>query len=324
MTQVEQNEFTFLVKYGDAELELRGFTFEPSEGAREGLPPVVFNSGFTGGVSMYGQLFGNALARRGYRVVTYDVAGFFTNRDRRNTNASNGVTATNISLEDQKTELLALIDWTRKHYGAAPAVISWAMGSSASLAAVSEIARNGGEQIAFYIPMSYTRLSALQNLRADAVGAHVAISALNDDALIPPFDTGTEATRLGYYPLDPDTQGYVDTQLGSYTRAGGVDPWPGCTHVTARSYKSYVNFDPENQLAAANGNYPPALIVHGKLNTLHMPAESIRLHQVYPGPKGDGPLLVEDMEHGQQLVEGNPVFETLIDRVDTAIRGTRG
>lgn len=322
MNKIIEEEFAFPVTYGDVTLNLRGFCFRPSELSEEtkNLPPFVFNSGFTGGVSMYGQLFGRAMAQLGYNVTTYDVSGYFTNKAARNTTKVGDITVTNVSLEDQKIELLALIEWTKSRFGAMPAVASWAMGSVASLAAISDLAQAGGDQVSFYIPMSYTRLSALQNLRADAVGAHLAISELDDAAAIPPFDTGTGATRLGYYPLDPATQAYVDEQLGNYTQAGGVDQWPGCSHVTAKSYKTYVRFDPEGSLHEIAGKFPPALIVHGLDNTLHMPSESVRLHKVYPGDAGDAPLLVEGMEHGQQLTNDHPVFKLLVEKIDGGIR----
>lgn len=322
MTKVIEEEFSFPVGFADETCDLRGFIFRPAEMDDEArkLPPVVFNSGFTGGVSMYGQLVGKALAGRGYCVTTYDVSGFFTNKGVRNTTKTGAQTVTNVSLEDQKTELLALIDWTRAHFGRMPAVASWAMGSVASLAAITELARSGAEQVPFYVPMSYTKLSALQGLRADRVAADAALKALDDDAAIPPFDTGTEATKLGYYPLDPATQAYVDVQLGGYTDVGGVDHWPGCSHVTAKSYKSYIAFDPEAELASVSGAFPPALIIHGKQNTLHMPAESERLYSVYPGEKGENALIIDGMEHGQQLQVDNPVFQSLISAIDDAIR----
>lgn len=322
MTRILEEEFRFPVEYDNETLELKGYAFRPADqdATAKALPPLVFNSGFTGGVSMYGQLFGRALARRGYNVVTYDVSGFFSNKAIRNTYTSGTITVTNVSLDDQRVELLALIEWTRKQFGTMPAVASWAMGAVASLAAVTDLANADGEQLAFYVPMSYTRISALQNLRADARAAHREIEGLDDRAPIPPFDTGTEATRTGFYPLDPDTQAYVDEQLGTYTEAGGADRWPGCSHVSAKSYKTCVSFDPEAALASATHRFPPALIVHGTANTLHSPEESVRLHKVYPGEKGDAPCLIEGMAHGQQLVAEHPVFIDLIGKIDAAIR----
>jgi hypothetical protein len=164
-------------------------------------------------------------------------------------------------------------------------------------------------------------MSALQNLRADKEAAHAALMELPDDEPVPPFDTGTEATKLGYYPLDPATQAYVDKQLGSYTEADGVERWPGCGAVTAKSYKECLAFDPEAQLAGASGRFPPALIIHGADNTLHMPEESVRLHQVYPGQKTKAPLLIAGMEHGQQLSAENVVFRYMIENIDRGIRG---
>lgn len=322
MTKVIEEEFSFPVEFADGTCELRGFIFRPDEldDAARALPPVVFNSGFTGGVSMYGQLVGKALAGLGYRVTTYDVSGFFTNKDARNTTKTGAQTVTNVSLEDQKTELLALIEWTRARFERMPAVASWAMGSVASLAAITELARSSAEQVPFYVPMNYTKLSALQGLRADRAGADAALKALDDDAAIPPFDTGTEATKLGYYPLDPATQAYVDVQLGDYTDVGGVDHWPGCSHVTAKSYKSYIAFDPEAELTSISGTFPPALIIHGKQNTLHMPEESERLYAVYPGEKGETAVIIDGMEHGQQMQADHPVFQSMISVIDAGIR----
>lgn len=324
MTVITTKEINFAVQYGSETVNLKGTVFEPEviDAAARELPPVIFNSGFTGGVTMYGQLFGRALAARGYRVMTYDVAGFFSNKDIRNTTKAGDIVITNVSLEDQKDEVLGAVKWARENFGAMPAVASWAMGSVASLGAVVELAAAGAEQIRFWVPMSYTNIRHLQSLRADETGADAAIHKLEGDAPIPAFDTGTGATRLGYYPLDPATQDYVDQQLGNYTEVGGADRWPGCTHVSAKSYTSYVAYDPEQAIKGAKG-FPPALIIHGAENTLHMPSESERLYSVYPGDAGPSALILQNMQHGQQNQVESPVFQLMIKSIDEAIR-TRG
>ncbi|MAB97760.1 MAG: alpha/beta hydrolase [Pseudomonadaceae bacterium] len=324
MTNITTKDITFTVKYDNETLSLKGTVFQPEtlDAAAQKLPPVVFNSGFTGGVTMYGQLFGRALAALGYRVMTYDVAGFFSNKQIRNTYESEGKVVTNVILEDQKDEVLGAVEWVRENFGEMPVVASWAMGSVASLGAIVELAAAGNEQIRFWVPMNYTHIRNLQGLRSDQAAADAAILRLADDAAIPPFDTGTEATRLGYYPLDPETQAYVDQQLGGYTEAGGADRWPGCTYVSAKSYKSYVAYDPEQALEGAK-DFPPALIIHGADNTLHMPSESVRLHQKYPGDAGSQALIISQMQHGQQNQPESPVFKSMIQSIDEAIR-TRG
>lgn len=321
MREVTTKEILFPVQYHDATVTIAGRVFEPAvqDAETAKLPPVVFNSGFTGGVSMYGQLFGRAMAERGYRVMTYDVAGFFTNREVRNTIISDGKKVTNVSLEDQKDEVLGAADWVAANFGGAPVVMSWAMGSVASLAAVVELAQKGKEQIKFWVPMSYTSMNTLQNLRENAAEAHGAIMALDGSEAIPPFDTGTQATKLGYYPLDPATQNYVDVQLGNYTEAGGVDRWPGCELVTAASYQTGITFNPEDEMQGLD-NLPAALIIHGADNTLHMPEESIRLHATYPGDAGDAALIIPEMMHGQQNQADHPVFKFMIDSIDNAVR----
>jgi len=318
MSNVSMRSIEFEVDFSGETLALVGTVFEP-ESPQQGLPPVVFNSGFTGGVAMYGQLFGRALAARGYSVMTYDVAGFFSNKAVRNTAQVDGKTVTNVSLEDPRDEVLGAIRWARNAFGQTPVVASWAMGSVASLAAIAELARDPAEQVKLWVPMNYTSMRGLQALRADAQAADAGIRALDPDAPIPPFDTGTEATRLGYYPLDAATQQYVDRQLGAYTEAGGADRWPGCAWVTARSYTSGLVFDPEQVIAGMTG-FPPALIIHGAQNTLHDPGESQRLHQRYPGDAGDGVLMIADMQHGQQNEPHHPVFKALIGCIDEAVR----
>ncbi|BCH05718.1 hypothetical protein MesoLj131b_77170 (plasmid) [Mesorhizobium sp. 131-2-5] len=322
MTNLIEEDIAFPVAYHDDTHRLRGRVFRPANRSDEQqkLPPVIFNSGFTGGISMYGQLVGKALAGRGYRVMTYDVAGFFKNKDVRNTVKRGDLTVTNVSLEDQKAEVLAATSWSKERFGRMPVVASWAMGSVASLAAIAELARAGGDQVPYYVPMNYTRMTSLQNLRADKTAAHAALLELPDDEPLPSFDTGTEETRLGYYPLDSATQAYVDEQLGSYTDVDGVDRWPGCSTVSARSYKESLAFDPEAELVKASGRFPPALIIHGAENTLHMPEESVRLHQVYPGQKTKAPLLIAGMEHGQQMSAENIVFRYMIENIDLGIR----
>lgn len=111
-------------------------------------------------------------------------------------------------------------------------------------------------------------------------------------------------------------------QVRQLNGAGGAEHWPGCTHVTSKSYKDCLAFDPEAQLPAIQGKFPPALIVHGTANTLHMPEESVRLHKVYPGPKGDAALLIKDMQHGQQLTADNPLFLHMIDNIDRSVRAS--
>lgn len=321
-----EKDITFPVHFAEGTLQLKGKVFTPTHvpSAGQSLPPIVFNSGFTGGVSMYGQLMGKALSKRGYTVMTYDVAGFFTNKAIRNTREQNGKVITRVSLEDQKQELLDAIEWVESNLGATPAVASWAMGATVSLAVVIERQRQGKTSLPLFIPMNYTNMSNLQQLRGDAATAKQAIDALDDNAPIPPFDTGTEATKLGYYPLDKETQAYVERQLGGYTDEGGVDHWPGCTYMAASSYKDSVAFDPEAELAKVSSDLPPALIIHGADNTLHMPQESLRLHSAYKGDKGSAPLLVAELQHGQQLEAGNPVFEAMMDAIDNRLRDVVG
>lgn len=315
---VAESWWTFTLPDGPRSGELRACTFEPQQVPDRAATgsSVVFTSGFTGGVAMYGSLVGHALARRGHKVTTYDIAGFFTNRDARGDDRS----VTEVDLDDQEDELLALIEQVRRRDGMSPALLSWAMGATVALGAVSRLAKDGGPVLPLFVPMNYTRMTALQRLRADPVRAHLDLVALDGYTGVAPFDVGTEATRLGFYPLDPETQAYVDGQLGDYTEDAGVERWPGCSLISARSYVRAVDYDPEQRFEARDGGFPEVLIVHGENNTLHDPKESERLHRRYPGPRDEGPLLVPGMQHGQQMVAGDPVFEGLMAIIDARLR----
>lgn len=312
---IEESWWTFRVHDGPLSLELEACTFAAQDLAPPGTS-VVFTSGFTGGVAMYGRLVGHALAHRGHRVTTYDVAGFFTNRDARGKDRH----VTEVDPEHQEQELLALIERTRERDGVTPALVSWAMGATVAIGAVCTLAHAGGPVLPLVVPMNYTRMTALQRLREDPVRAHLDLVALDGSVGVAPFDVGTEATRLGFYPLDPQTQAYVDAQLGDYTEDAGVDRWPGCALVSARSYVRAVAYDPEGRLDPGIGTFPEVLIVHGADNTLHDPQESVRLHDRWPGPKDDRAFLVAGMQHGQQMTAGDPVFEGLMDAIDARLR----
>ena len=314
-------EFDFTVNYPEGALTLKGFRFDPEHA--NGRAPIVFNSGYTGGVSMYGQLIGNAFAALGYTVYTYDVTGFFTNRDVRNSTQQGGQRLTTVSMEDQTVELMALIDVARAASGQAPAVLSWAIGSVASMEALNRYAQAGEEAVSFYAPMNYSSTQRLQGLRNDAAATEATLRAIHPDAAIAPFDLGDAETEHGFYPLDPNTQNYVQSQLGDYTDAMGVDHWPGVEHVTAGSFVEWMDFQPLNNLVNEPSAYPPALIVHGADNTLHTPFESLELHQRYPNHADAEFFLVKGLEHGQQLTPENPVFQTMVQRIHAGIAQER-
>jgi hypothetical protein len=80
-----------------------------------------------------------------------------------------------------------------------------------------------------------------------------------------------------------------------------------------------VAYDPEQTMDGAK-KFPPALIIHGAENTLHMPSESERLHRHYPGDAGPSALIMPHMQHGQQNQVDSPVFKSMIQSIDEAIR----
>ena len=310
--------FGFDVAYPEGTLQLTGYRFDPV--MPNGRAPIVFNSGFTGGVSMYGQLIGHAFAELGYQVFTYDVTGFFTNRDVRNTKLRDGKRLTRVSLEDQTVELMALIDHARVETAQAPALLSWAMGGVASMAALHRYALAGQRAVSLFVPMNYSSMRRLQMLRKDPAATEQKLRAQPAQTAIAPFDLGDVATEHGFYPLDANTQNYVQTQLGAYTDAMGMDHWPGVQYVTAESYCECLDFDP---LAVMPGNpsaYPAALIVHGAENTLHTPFESLDLQQRYPNRAAAEFWLVRGLEHGQQLTPENSVFQAMVERIDGALQ----
>ncbi|MNG29396.1 hypothetical protein D3C84_1148170 [compost metagenome] len=51
-----------------------------------------------------------------------------------------------------------------------------------------------------------------------------------------------------------------------------------------------------------------------------MPSESERLYKLYPGDAGSSALIIPRMQHGQQNQTDSPVFKSMIQSIDEAIR----
>jgi hypothetical protein len=77
---------------------------------------------------------------------------------------------------------------------------------------------------------------------------------------------------------------------------------------------------PCQRIRSALPSFPPAPIIHGADNTLHMPSESVRLHQNYPGDAGTNALIISHIQHGQQNQVDSPMFKSMIQSIDEATR----
>lgn len=324
-----QENVTIPVTYpGDKNASLfKATVFKPANPTKEQQhrTPILFNSGFTGGVSMYGQLMGKALSKLGYTVVTYDVAGYYSNKKLRNSKTHNGQEVTRVSLKDQQQELVDALKWVGKTYGKTPALISWAMGSTASLGAITELAAGkSADQVPVFVPLQYTNMKNLQGLRGKNANAHDVelrkLAKADTWSPTPVFDL-TNNKQPGFYPLDPGTDTYTQKQLTGYTITNGAEErWPGSQSISAGSYVEAVEYNPEKTLSKANKkNLPYLLPIHGANNPLHAPSETKRLASKYPGNKHQA-LFIAGMGHGGEMEEKNPVFKRVIDHIDRTLR----
>lgn len=325
LEQSKQNDVVVVkipIQYADGERNLSVYIYMPKKPSA-GQPakhPVLFVSGFTGGVSMYGRLMADALTDRGHPVVTYDVAGFYSNADVKNRwQVQDGSSVTRVSIIDQKQEVEDIISWCRAKFGSAPVLVTWAMGCLAGLQAIISLKDKSKPNVPLFIPMQYSSMHELQKLRSSPRIVN-SIMSLPAATPIPVFDLGTSETILGFYPLDIETQRYTSTQLREYTAAMGVQTWPGCDYISAGSLRECLNSNVEEALRAMVDEELPMLFpIHGHDNTLHNPEETKRLFAIYPGQKAELPILIQGLQHGQQMERGNDTFKTVISLIEEAI-----
>ena len=134
--------------------------------------------------------------------------------------------------------------------------------------------------------------------------AYVKILERTDDARALAVKTGkvVEVDPFSIYPLDPQSEDYVDCVLRQVKAFGGL--------VKPMLADSLLRFAPDTHLE--DFSRVPLLIAHGERNFLHPPTEAEELYNLYPGPKGI--YWLWNAGHTEWMADANPAFQKLVAR----------
>jgi pimeloyl-ACP methyl ester carboxylesterase len=106
------------------------------------------------------------------------------------------------------------------------------------------------------------------------------------------------------YPLDPQSEDYVDNVLRRFDAFGGL--------VKPMLADSLLRFAPDTHLEDLSRI--PLLIAHGERNFLHPPIEAESLYNQYPGPKQI--LWLWNAGHTEWMADDHPTFKGLVTAID--------
>ncbi len=273
--------------------------FYQDEGSLSDDAPVVIGcSGYTGLMNIHPERFARALTPRGYLCFGFDYRGF---------GRSEGPPR-HVTTEAQARDITHALDFVRQHElakGRRVFVIGWGMAGGLILEATRTceppaglIAMNG-----FYDAMRVQRAvrgeDGFKTFWANYQQERASRTAESKPDLADPY---------AVYPLDPITEEYVDNVLRK------TDGFSGA--VNFGFGESLLRFCPERHLDHLEQT--PLLIAHGAENALHPPIEARTLHKKYPGPSEL--LLLEDAGHTEWMLDDNPIFKRLMERVATWIQ----
>jgi len=271
-----------------------GFFYPEGGQEHADRPVVIVCSGFQGLKNIHPERYARSLTKLGYTCFGFDYRGFAKSEGEQGF----------VLLEDQVRDIANAVRFVRHRYpvGSRKLVLAgWGMGGGLILDA-ARVATG----IDALIPINgfYDSLRVQTALRtADDWAAfrswyteeRTRLTAGGDKRKVDPFKI---------YPLDPETEGYVDGVLRKNPDFGiDVDPAFG---------DSLLQFCPEARLDHLREI--PALIVHGDRNKLHPVEEARSLTEKYPGHREL--YWVPDAGHTEWMYDDHPKFQGLIKKLD--------
>ncbi len=276
-------------------LKLDAAFFLPDEGKEDRSRPLVITcSGFMGLKDIHPARFGRALTALGYTCFGFDYRGFANSEGERR----------RVLLEEQISDIANAAAFASAHPNAGGGrvlLMGWGMGGGLVLEAARLIPRivglvcmNGfynGKRVQKMVRGFSDYVAFLE--RTDA--ARAAASKSGEVIDVDPFSI---------YPLDPQSEDYVDGTLRLVPEFGGL--------VKPMLADSLLRFAPDANLEDLSR--VPLLIAHGERNFLHPPTEAEALYQAYPGPKEL--FWLWNAGHTEWMDDANPTFQKLVAAID--------
>jgi len=279
-------------KFYSDQYRLNGSFYHPEGGSDLHAPLILICSGLLGLKSVHPARFGRALTAKGFSCFGFDYRGLGKSEGPRG----------QVLLEEQVRDIVNAAEFVRaRHQGSGPiAMLGWGLAGGLVLEAARSVATlsalvsvnglyNGQrQQQAIRSPADWKKFQ--EWVRRESTNAR---------------RTGTERSvnPFSIYPLDSETEAYVDKEFGACNDFGG--------NVKMLLAESLLRFAPEPRLAHLKKI--PILIAHGENNRLHPAEEAKSLHRAYPGPKEL--YWIEGAGHTEWMADDNPTFRALIDKL---------
>jgi uncharacterized protein len=255
---------------------------------REKRPAIIINSGYQGFNEFYPRLFAENLTKFGYVCLGFDYRGFA------NSEGEKG----RVILDEQVEDIKNAITFLQIQKEVDPdqiGLIGWGMGAShvvrvtATDKRVKAVAALNG----FYNGKRWLKsihsyvdwIEIQKHIKEDRIRRVTTGQSKLEDPFI-------------HYPLDPDTNDYVQKELASLPDFGNK--------VTLQFTESIASMNAEKAVSEIS---VPLLIAHGKDNLLHPVEEAYELYKVAKEPKQ---LYLIDGKHNDFMYQGHPVYLNLI------------
>lgn len=279
--------------YSDG-VKLSGAFFLPDEyDGTVAQPLIIPCSGFTGLKDIHPARFARYLTGRGYLCFAFDYRGFAESEGERgrvilDEQVRDIIHATSFAEDDDRIDRNKII------------LLGWGMGAGLVIDAAREllgvlglICVNGfysGKrvQLAHRGPTKYLKFR--DDVRARYTRLTKGSRAERDESFL-------------FYPLDPESQTYVDNILRQYEDYQTRE-------YSAELADSLLRWHPE---AYAPHMRTPMLVAHATRNALHPYTEAESLFAAYGGPKEL--YWIEDAGHTEWMHDDNPTFQALNRRI---------
>ena len=282
-------------------LKLDAAYYLPDPGKEDKSRPIIITcSGFMGLNRIHPARFARALTELGYTCFGFDYRGFAGSEGERR----------RVLLEEQISDIANAAAFASFHpnaYGNRIVLLGWGMGGGLVL----EAARLVPRVVGLVCMNGFYNGKRVQKMVRGFAG-YVELLERTDDARALQVQTGevVEVDPFSIYPLDPQSEDYVDNVLREVPEFGGL--------VKPMLADSLLRFAPDAHLEDLSR--VPLLIAHGERNFLHPPTEAEELYHNYPGPKQL--YWLWNAGHTEWMDDANPTFQKLVSAIDAWYHNT--
>ena len=276
-------------------LKLDASFYLPDPGkAVDGRPIVVTCSGFIGLNRIHPARFARGLTELGYTCFGFDYRGFAESEGERR----------RVLLEEQISDIANAASFASAHenaYQSRVLLMGWGMGGGLVL----EAARLIPKVVGLVCMNGFYNGKRVQKM-VRGFSAYVDFLERTDRARAHSVRTGEviEVDPFSIYPLDPQSEDYVDNVLRRVPEFGGL--------VKPMLADSLLRFAADTHLE--DFSRVPLFIAHGERNFLHPPTEAEELYNRYPGPKEI--YWLWNAGHTEWMDDADPAFQKLVASID--------